>query len=218
MSKNRNPDNAGQPTPAWGGYSQQDYVQPHVQQHWQGNSPYDQQYQQPQWQQPYAPQPQFAPRKPWMARHKFLTGLGALLLLFIFIGVGANLGKSPSQSTGAPAFVPTTQAAGAPATSAAAAVKHTVTFDVTGSPADITYGPAGTSVSGTVPLHVTKPLGDPLYYSLEVQLQGGGTVTCKIRIDGKVIAESVASGGYNIAMCEIGKDPLTGQWADDNAA
>lgn len=26
------PDASGQPTPAWGGYSQQDYVQPHVQQ------------------------------------------------------------------------------------------------------------------------------------------------------------------------------------------
>ena len=194
-------------------YQQQPPVQPFVQ-------PNVQQHVPPQWQgYPYGYTPPLPPRRRWMRRHPVLTALGVLVLLFFGIGAGASLGSSKSQNgTGASSFGSTQTAVAAPATSAAAAVKQTVTFVVTGSPADITYGPAGTSVSGTVPLHVTKPLANPIYYSIEAQLQGGGEVTCKIKVDGKIISQSVASGGYNIAMCEIGQDPLSGKWTDDNAA
>lgn len=226
VSQNWNPsDSAGQQQPPWGPYSQQDYypqqsfvAQPNVQPNVQGNvqqpyPPYPPGYGQPQ----YAPPQMPPPRRPWISRHKFLTGLGALLLFFIFIGVGANLGSTKSNGTGASGFTATSQAA-APATSAAAAVKQSVTFVVTGSPADVTYGPSGTSVQGTVPMRVTKPLSNPVFYSLYAQLQGGGEVTCKILVDGKIISQSVASGGYNIAQCEISQDPLSGQWSDTNAA
>jgi len=52
---------------------------------------------------PSAPQgppaaPPLAKKKNWFLRHKILTGLGALVLLFIVIGT-ANGGKSPTAST-----------------------------------------------------------------------------------------------------------------------
>ena len=65
-------------------------------------------------------------------------------------------------------------------------------------------------------MQVTKPLGTPLYYSVTAQLQGGGSVSCKIEVDGKVISQSTATGGYNIASCEISQDPLSGNWTDTN--
>ena len=85
--------------------------------------------------------------------------------------------------------------------------------------ATVTYGPAGSSFTGSVPLRktVTIPSTAPLYYSLQVQLQGGGQVTCQILVDGKVISSSTAQGGYNLAMCEIGQDPVTGKWQSENA-
>lgn len=197
------------------------HVQPHIPPQWQDQlsqyhgQPY---YPPPGWQQPQFPPP---PRRGFVRRHPVLTGIFSAVLLFFGIGVGASLGSKPQDGTGASSFGSTSQAAAGPATSAVAktAGKQTVTFVVTGTPgADVTYGPAGTSVSGTSPMRVTKPLGNPMYYSLQAQLQGGGQVTCKILVDGKIIAESVASGGYNIADCEISKDMFSGQWSDTNAA
>jgi hypothetical protein len=95
-----------------------------------------------------------------------------------------------------------------------------VTYVVTGTAgASVTYGPAGSSLTGSVPLRKTAtiPSTAPLYYSLQVQLQGGGQVTCQILVDGKVISSSTAHGGYNLAMCEIGQDPVTGKWQSENA-
>ena len=220
MSQNWNPpDNPGQHQPPWGGYSQQDYVPPFVQPPVQTNVPPPYPPYMPGYGQPYPQQFAPPPRRSWVRRHKILTGLGALVLFGISISIGTGLhGSQPQAGTGAPAFGSTQTAVAAPATSAVAAVKQSVTFVVTGSPADVTYGPSGTSVQGTVPMRITKPLGSPLYYSIYAQLQGGGEITCKILVDGKIIAQSVASGGYNIAQCEIGQDPLTGQWTDDNAA
>jgi hypothetical protein len=92
-----------------------------------------------------------------------------------------------------------------------------VTYIVTGSSsASVTYGPAGSDYNGSVPMRVSKPLGDPAYYAINAQLQGGGYIECKIDVDGKVISRASASGGYNIADCEIGQDPITGQWQNDN--
>jgi len=199
--------------------------QPHWQQHeppavppqFQQPHPYHGQpyYPAPGWQQ-YPPQ-QFAPppRRGFVRRHPILTSFAAIVLLLFGIGVGTSLHGPKAQGTGASSFGSSTHAG--PATSAAAAVKQSVTFVVTGSPADVTYGPAGTSVSGTVPMRITKPLGNPMYYSLQAQLQGSGQVTCKILVDGKIISQSVASGSYNIADCEISQDMLSGEWTDTNA-
>lgn len=96
------------------------------------------------------------------------------------------------------------------------AASGTVTYVVTGSTADVQYGPAGSNNQGQVPMNVTKPLGSPVYYSITAQLQGGGQVACKLEVNGKAISSSTASGGYNIATCEISQDPLSGNWTDTN--
>jgi hypothetical protein len=96
---------------------------------------------------------------------------------------------------------------------------QTVTYIVTGAAGDaqVTYGPAGTNDTGSVPMSVTQPLGDPSYYAIDAQLQGGGTVSCSIDVNGVPISTASASGGYNIADCEIGQDPVTGAWENDNS-
>lgn len=89
----------------------------------------------------------------------------------------------------------------------------TVTFVTDGSPADVTYGDAGSSAQGAVPMRKTVPLGSPLYYSVNVQLQGDGQASCQILVGTVVVSAETATGGYSIATCEISKDPVTGQWA-----
>lgn len=185
---------------------------------------------QPGWQQPYPPQPQYAPQPP-QRPHKSRKGLaflgcGGLGALVILIAILASL-SSPSSSS--PPAASQQQSAPAPSQSAAPAqpaakaaanapAAQTVTYVVTGSDADVTYGPAGSSFSGSVPMHVTKdiPSSAPIYYAINAQLQGGGSVSCQILVNGQVISGSTATGGYNIAQCEIGQDPLSGQWEDDN--
>ena len=91
-----------------------------------------------------------------------------------------------------------------------------MTYVVTGSAADVTYGPSGSDYSGSVPMHVSKPLGTPAYYAINAQLQGDGTVSCKIEVDGKVVSQGTASGAYQIASCEIVQDAFSGAWQDAN--
>lgn len=186
-----------------------------------GQPPYPPQYQPQQFPQPpydpqrYYPQPPHRPRK----SRKGLAGLGCggLAVLVILIAVIAG---SHSSSSAPPAVQQQPAAPAQPAVNVKAPAKppaaQTVTYVVTGSAANVTYGPTGTSLSGTVPMAVTKPLGTPLYYSITAQLQGGGSVSCKIEVDGKVISSSTATGGYNLAMCEISPDPLSGQWSNTN--
>lgn len=93
---------------------------------------------------------------------------------------------------------------------------QTVTYEVTGSSADVTYGPSGSDNQGTVPMSVTQPLGSPQYYAINAQLQGGGSVNCKIKVDGVTISSASASGGYNIADCEVDQNVTTGSWENTN--
>jgi hypothetical protein len=102
------------------------------------------------------------------------------------------------------------------AQTAARRLAHTVTYIVTGSPADVTYGPSGSDLQGYVPMDVNAPLGNPVYYAISAQLQGGGQVTCEILVGGKVISKSTATGSYNIATCEISQDPVYGGWVNTN--
>ena len=69
-------------------------------------------------------------------------------------------------------------------------------------------------MAGEPPMKVTAKLGDPIYYSLQAQLQGDGSVTVEILVNGIVISQGTATGGYNIATAEISQDPLSGQWTD----
>jgi hypothetical protein len=154
----------------------------------------------------------------WVRRHKVASALLALIALVVIIVAASSAGsKTPTT----PAVTIPTVSANAVASMAVPAptptqTEQTITFEVTGSNADVTYGPAGSNLTGTVPMHVTRKLGDPAYYSIEAQLQGGGNVTVKILINGKVVSKAEASGGYNIAMAEISQDPLTGGWQSDN--
>jgi hypothetical protein len=162
-----------------------------------------------------------------------LIGTGAFIVTLGIIGALTGGGKKDDDAS-SPNAVPAATVASTPAaepSSAPAAVPaptttpppttppkpDTVTYVVTGSASDITYGPAGTSLSGDVPLKVTKPLGHPSYYSISAQLQGSGHVTCKIEVNGKVISQAEAAGSYNIAMCEIVQDFLSDDWVDANA-
>ena len=92
-----------------------------------------------------------------------------------------------------------------------------MTYVVQGSSAQVTYGPDGSSLNGTVPMRVTRPLGHPQYYSISAQLNGARSVMCKILMDGKVTSVAHATGAYNIADCEIDQNPLSGTWEDTNS-
>lgn len=98
----------------------------------------------------------------------------------------------------------------------AAYPRQTVTYVVTGSPADVTYGPSGSNHGGSVPMSVTRHLSHPEYYAIDAQLNGGGAVTCKLKVDGVTLSSSAASGSYNIASCQIGQDSDTGAWDNEN--
>lgn len=92
---------------------------------------------------------------------------------------------------------------------------RTVTFTVQGSAADVTWGPAGSELAGSVPMQKALPLADASYYAINAQLQGDGAVTCQISVDGQVISQASADGGYHIAMCEIFRGP-GGGWVSAN--
>ena len=192
------------------------YDRPEPGPHYQGQ-PY------PRQQPPFGLPPQQWQRKPsWPVRHKALTSLFAFTGVLIIV-VAASSARSPSSSP-SPTGQATagTQPQAAPSTAVAnasgPAAVPTLTYEVVGSSAaDVTYGPAGSTLSGAIPMKVNAKLGNAIYYSLTAQLQGGGSVTVKILINGTVISESNATGGYNIATAEISQDPLTGEWTDTNS-
>jgi hypothetical protein len=156
-----------------------------------------------------------------------LLSITGVLVVIIALSAAVSGGKSagsgsaasPAASTSVPAAAASSPAASPPAANSPAAVhhaSHTVTYIVWGSPAQVTYGPSGSDLDGTVPMRKTAALHDVSYYAISAQLQGAGKVSCEIRVNGKVIARSAATGAYNIAQCEIGQDPLTGAWQSDN--
>lgn len=206
------------------GYGQQ-RQQPPGQWPPQPQPPYQPQYQQPQpgWQQP----PQFPPpgpghrqpppRKRGGAVAAFLIGGSIAVIVVVIVAAAAHGGKTPASASSSGAPAASVPAPSSPA--AAAAVAQTVTYVVTGSPADVTYGPAGSSLSGHTGMSKTVKLGNPAYYSIDAQLHdGGGSVTCQIKVGGTVISKSTATGAFNIASCEISKDPFSDKWTDTNAA
>ncbi|HTJ66182.1 MAG TPA: hypothetical protein VL551_01510, partial [Actinospica sp.] len=114
-----------------------------------------------------------------------LVNADAALVSLECTAEGITVFPSDSESAAPPAAVP------------ASSPRQTVTFEVSGSYAQVTYGPAGSSASGAVPMKVTEKLGSPLYYAVTAQLQGGGSVSCEIDVDGKAVSKATATGGYN---------------------
>ncbi|MFS4090994.1 hypothetical protein [Streptomyces sp. AF1A] len=176
-------------------------------------------------QQPPVPEP---PKKKSKAASCLGAGclgiVGVLVLGGVMSVAGGKSGDKPAAESRATASSDSGHGAKAAPPSATRKKKpqkkkpQTVTYSVTGTAgADVQYGPAGSSAQGSVPMTVTKPLRDVQYYSITAQLQGGGHVTCRLKVNGKVISQSTASGGYNIATCEISKDLFSGKWTDTNA-
>jgi hypothetical protein len=68
-------------------------------------------------------------------------------------------------------------------------------------------------------MSVTQLLGNPSYYAINAQLQGYGEVSCKLEVDG--VAISSASVGRiqhrGLRSCEIGQEPTTRSWENDNS-
>lgn len=198
---------------------------PGMQPQYQQQPPTWPQQQPPQYQQPgpapqYPPQGRRQPPRRKGGKGKVVAGIiGGTVLLIVVISVAASHG-SPQAPAATGTTPPAPSQAAPPSSHAAAAAPATVTYVVTGSSADVTYGPAGSSLSGSVPMRKTDKLGSKpaAYYSIDAQLSGGGKVTCEIMISGKVISKATATGGYNIASCEISQDPFSGQWQDTNAA
>jgi len=148
-----------------------------------------------------------------------LFGIGCLVVI-VAIGTGLTGGKFPSSSprshvsTGQP--VPAAPAAARPRSkSSGSGPRPILTYRVTGTPgARVTYGPAGTYLTGRAPLQATTRLGNPLYYFVTAQLPRSGSVECEILIGAKVMAKSVATGRHNLASCQISRDPLSKKWQD----
>ncbi|WP_055495638.1 hypothetical protein [Streptomyces sp. TP-A0356] len=178
--------------------------------------------------QPHRPHQPFqaqAPVPPKKGKAKTCAGAGCLGIVGVLVlgGVisaagGGKSGGTADMPAAAPSHANDGTKTAAQHSAATKQTPQTVTYVVTGtSGADVQYGPAGSSAQGTVPMSVTKPLKNPQYYSITAQLQGAGRVTCQLKVNGKVISQSTAAGGYNIASCEISKDIFSDKWTDTNA-
>ena len=104
-----------------------------------------------------------------------------------------------------------------------------VEFIVSGSAPDgidITYGPAGTKLSGPSVLQRTAKMTvsfDPgaLHYVLRAQLHGDGDITCKIVVTGLgeqalTVSSGAASGGHKICSVQAWPENNGLVWANEN--
>lgn len=91
---------------------------------------------------------------------------------------------------------------------------------------DITYGPSGSNFAGPSTLDgtVTESVpfdGQASFYHLNAQLQGAGSVTCKIVVTGPgdnptTVSSGGASGGFNICSAQAAPVDSTGlQWQNE---
>lgn len=166
-------------------------------------------------------------RRRHQVRNGMLVGLGCLSVIAA-VGTGLTGGKFPASSPQSHPAASTGQpAAAAPAAaqprsksksrsrSAGSGPRPILIYRVTGTPgARVTYGPAGTYLTGRAPLQVVARLGNPLYYFISAELPGKGSVECEILIGTTVMNKSVATGRHSLASCQISRDPLSGKWQD----
>jgi hypothetical protein len=146
---------------------------------------------------------------------------------------GANQGKVASDCaaygvTIFPSLPPLASPSASASNTPAPATK--VEFIVSGTAPDgidITYGPSGSNLSGPSTLDGTATMSVPFdgsadYYALNAQLQGGGSVTCKIVVTGPgdnplTVSSGAASGGYNICSAQAAPEDSSGlTWTNEN--
>lgn len=143
-----------------------------------------------------------------------LAGVAGVVIAVFAAVLPHHIRSLPSPAiTGAPVSLPAL-----PGQPGAPAGASTATLVVTGSSdAQVTYGPAGTSLTGSIPMRKTVALGSASTYEIKAQLTGSGTLTCEILVGGKVISQASASSAYGVAVCVIFRNPVSGQWQNATA-
>lgn len=170
------------------------------------------------------PEPVAVRRKHGRGRIAFVV---AAFIVVVAIAASAGHHNSANQNSGSASNQAAQTNNKAPAAPAAPAKKvapkpappQTVTYTITGSAPegiDITWGTDSSNhAAHSLPFTETVPLdnsGGVLYYDVTAQLQGSGDISCQISVNGKVLKTGSASGGYNICMTEVTKDPFTDTW------
>ena len=169
-----------------------------------------------------------------------LIPLAAITLLAAAGCSSTGTGKAPDTAASASAArasasaVASAQSAIASALASATASPSPVAptkveFIVSGSAPDgidITYGPSGTNLSGPSSLDGKATMSVPFdagasFYALNAQLQGAGSITCKIVATGPgdaplTVSHGAASGGYNICSAQATSDDGGFSWQDEN--
>ncbi len=152
-----------------------------------------------------APEPKPEPVKPW-----YKTGRGAIALTVVaVIGIAGINGVRGLAERGRDYTPP-------PKTPAAVRVNNDVLeYHVTGTAtaANVTYSSASGTVQNTVDVPMKNQSGGvgvimkgaaiPTFAYISAQNDGAsGSVTCKIVLNGTVVAENTSTGAYKIATCK----------------
>ncbi|WP_104086303.1 hypothetical protein [Arthrobacter sp. GMC3] len=153
---------------------------------------------------PHYPSPSFnmtkdftaKPRKPW--RGWVIAALACVLAVLLISSMGNSNRKSEELKA-----------------NAEAAATHTVLYEVEGTAkgADLTLEtlngtsqlsgkavPLANKTSGKRGMTLEMPAGSFVYISAQ-NTGSSGTISCKITVDGVVVAHNSSSGGYTIATC-----------------
>lgn len=206
--------------------------------------------QQPPWGPPPGP-PQPPRRKRHTARNVLLGagGLVAAIIVIAVAASGGKTGSTGASATSSSVASGVASAetaaqnctasggtwngtlcqASAPSPSNTPASPTKVEFIVSGTAPDgidITYGPSGTNLSGPSTLDGTATMSVPFdgsadYYALNAQLQGDGSITCKIVVTGPgdaplTVSSGAASGGFNICDAQAAPTDSTGlSWTNE---
>ena len=206
--------------------------------------------QQSAWGPPPGP-PQPPRRKRHMARNVLLGagGLVAAIIVIAVAASGGKTGSTEASATssGIASGVASAETAAqnctasggtwngtscqapAPSPSSTPASPTKVEFIVSGTAPDgidITYGPSGSDFQGPSTLDGTATMSVPFdgsadYYALNAQLQGDGSITCKIVVTGPgdaplTVSSGAASGGFNICDAQAAPTDSTGlSWTNE---
>lgn len=158
-------------------------------------------------QQPMGAQPA-KQKKPWYKRPLIMIPL--VVVVLIVIGMAANGGKttdSAQNSQPSDSAQPAQENNAEQPNNGGGNVMQYV-LETDGSPVNATYAGKGMNISQEqgVPSGWTKEIQfdnkwDAIGANLSGQLDGGGTVTCKMLWNGVVVAENQSSGDYAMVTC-----------------
>lgn len=158
------------------------------------------------------PVQQPAAQKPWYKRAKIMIPL--VLVVLVIVGIAAGGGKDTTQDNTAATSGSSDQSGNAPQDNQdqeeAPAGKDVMQYvlETDGAPVNATFASQGANISQEqgVPSGWTKDIEfdgkwDALGANLSGQLDGSGTVTCRMLWNGQVVAENQSSGDYAVVTC-----------------